>query len=389
MTGVQTCALPICKLTGQTDQKPNDKRSIAIVNAYAGDMMGKVYVAKFFPESCKKNVRSSIEEILYIMRESIKRNDWLSEPTKEKALIKLDKFFVKIGYPDCWKDYSEFDIIEGDSLYEISKKAKQWAIKVEFFNKINSVINKTEWLMTPQTVNAYFMPTQNEIVFPAAILQPPFYCKSPEDIDFDYSDEIKMIEKIRPECRVIGYDFTTAVNLGGIGAVIAHEITHGYDDNGRKFDGDGNLNDWWTETDTTLFNSKTTIMSEQAKKHKFIDPEDKKEYTMNPELTMGENLADLGGVSLALQTLTFKLKASGFSDEEIKINHRVLFKSFANIWKENAKKDFLINQLTTDPHAPVHFRGNLVKNMDEFYTAFDIKETDKMYIIPAKRVRMW
>jgi predicted metalloendopeptidase len=377
------------KLTGQKDQQPNDKQSIEFVNGYAGEMMGKVYVSKYFPESCKQDVRSSIEEVLRVMRESIKRNDWLTEPTKEKALVKLDKVSVKIGYPDVWKDYSDFDVKEGDSLYDISKKATKWALKVEFFDKINNVLDRTKWLMTPQTVGAYFMPTQNEIVFPAAILQPPFYCRSPDEIDFDYSDERMMIEELKPECKETGYDFTLAANLGGIGAVIAHEITHGYDDEGRKFDGDGNLNDWWTEDDAKLFTSKAAVMGEQAKEHKFDDPEDSKEYRMNPELTMGENLADLGGMSLALQTLTSRLRVSGASDEEIRVNQRVLFKSFANILKENANKDFLINQLTTDHHAPHHFRVNLVKNMDEFYTAFDIKETDKMYLPPAKRVRMW
>ncbi|VBB18938.1 peptidase M13 [Yasminevirus sp. GU-2018] len=372
------------KLNGQAEQKPEDKRSIQVVNGYADEMMGKVFVAKYFPESCKKDIRESIADILSVMRESIQKNDWLTQPTKEKALVKLDKFNVKVGYPDVWKDYSLFDVKEGDSLYDISKKAKTWGLQQEFFNKLNTVLDRNDWLMSPQTVNAYFMPTQNEIVFPAAILQPPFYCKQASEIDVDLSDERAMITENESA------DFTHAVNLGGIGAVIAHEITHGYDDKGRKFDGDGNLNDWWTPEDAKLFTAKTDVMGEQAEQYRFIDTDDSnKEYRLNPKLTMGENLADLGGISLALQALTRRLEKSGASESTIKSHKRALFKSFANIWKQNTKKDFKINQLTTDPHSPSDFRANLVRNMDEFYEVFGVTETDAMYLPSSKRVRMW
>lgn len=371
------------KLNGQDKQKPEDKRSILTLNGYAGEMMGKLFVAKYFPAHCKQDVKTMIQEILDVMQDSIKANNWLTEPTKQKALVKLSKFNVKIGYPDVWKDYSDFDVVPGDSLYDISKKALKWSMRVEFFEKLNSVIDRNEWLMTPQTVNAYFMPTQNEIVFPAAILQPPFYCRSKDDIDFDYSEESKT-ETLDP-----GYDFSQAVNFGGIGAVIAHEITHGYDDKGRKFDGDGNLNDWWTDEDTKLFEEKTKIMGEQVGLYSFVDTDENKTYKLNPELTMGENLADLGGLSLSLQAMRKKLQESNASDSEILANNRVFFKSFANIWKQNTKKDFKINCMTTDPHSPPDFRGNLVKNMHEFYQAFDVSESDGMYIPPVKRVRMW
>ena len=372
------------KLNGQLEPKPDDKRSIQLVNTYADEMMGKVFVAKYFPEEYKLNIRASIDEILGVMKESIKNNDWLTTPTKEKALEKLSKFNVKVGYPDVWKDYSQFNVEEGDSLYDISKKAKNWGLKIEFYDKINTVLDRNEWLMSPQTVNAYFMPTQNEIVFPAAILQPPFYCKSNDDIDFDIDEEKNLIGNNN-------YNFVSAVNFGAIGAVIAHEITHGYDDKGRKFDGDGNLNDWWTEEDIALFKFKTDLMAEQADSYKFIDVTDgvTKEYKQNAQLTMGENLADLGGMSLALQAMDKRLAKENASADEMKANKRVLFKSFGNVWKQNAKKDFLINQLTTDPHAPTDFRANLVKNMDEFYEVFDVKEGDNMYIPPLKRVRMW
>lgn len=374
------------KLRGQEEQKPEDKRSILGVNSYAGEMLGKVYVAKYFPEHYKKNVCAMVQEVLDVMQVSLKRSNWLTEETKAKALLKLEKFRVKLGFPDVWKDYAELDVKPGDSYYDVSKKSRKWKLKVDFFEKINSVVDRNEWLMTPQTVNAYFMPPQNEIVFPAAILQPPFYCKTAEDIDFDITEELQMIAEAT--ASPAPYDFTPAANYGGIGAVIAHEITHGYDDKGRKFDSDGNLNNWWNEDDVKLFTAQTEVMAEQAKLYTFIDTDDK-EYKLNPQLTMGENLADLGGISLALQALTHHLQQQNASQRVIEINQRVFFKSFANIWKENKKQDSRINELTTDPHSPPDFRANLVKNMDEFYTVFNVSEADEMFIPSNARVRMW
>ena len=372
------------KLGGQAEQKPEEKRSINIVNAYAGEMMGKVFVGKYFPPESKANVRALIDETLAIMKSSLESNDWLTKATKEKALAKLARFRTKIGFPDEWKDYSDFDATMGDSLYDIAKKAKRWALRVEFYEKLNSVLDREEWRMTPQTVNAYFMPTQNEIVFPAAILQPPFYHKDSSTIDFDTTEENALVEGA-------DVDMTTAANFGGIVAVIAHEITHGYDDKGRKFDGDGNLNDWWTEEDGALFKLKTDIMAKSAERYKFVDveSEEKKEYEMNPQLTMGENLADLGGLSLSLQALLKRLKEQGASDKVRKASLRILFKSWANVWKQNIKKDRRIQLLTLDPHAPTDFRGNLVQHMSEFYESFDIKDGDAMWIPESERVRMW
>jgi len=255
---------------------------------------------------------------------------------------------------------------------------------VEFFEKLNSVLDRNEWHMTPQTVNAYFSPTQNEIVFPAAILQPPFYHQSSDTVDFAHGDEDKIA------AGDATFDLAAAANFGGIIAVIAHEITHGYDDQGRKFDGEGNLNDWWTEADGELFKTKTDIMINQAKGYVYVDNEDGgKIYNMDPKLTMGENLADLGGLSLALGVLKNRLAANNASDGAIKASMRALFKSWATIWKLNIKKDSRIQRLTTDPHAPCEFRANLVNNMDEFYEVFGVKEGDAMYIPPAQRLRMW
>lgn len=398
------------KLNGQKEQKDNDKRSMSMVNGFAGELMGKVYVSKYFPDKAKSDIKHMIKEQLDIMKISIERNDWLTLETKRKASEKIDKFNSKIGFPDVWKDFSQFVPIHGDDLYEISKKATKWSLKINFINKINSVKDKHEWHMTPQTVNAYFSPTQNEIVFPAAILQPPFYHLGLETIDFDYEHERNMLmldnSKTFPLYLAL---FVQAANLGAIGGVIAHEITHGYDDNGRKFDGDGNLKDWWSKEDADLFEAKTKIMALSVDRYVFIDkeraqehlrresctPEEKrlggKMYKMNPQLTMGENLADLGGLSLSLQVLQRVLLEKKIDSNSVKHKAivRVFFKSWANIWKTNIKVDSRINRLATDPHAPSEFRANMVNHIDAFYTAFDVVENDAMYLKRSERVVMW
>ena len=241
-------------------------------------------------------------------------------------------------------------------------------------------MDREEWRMTPQTVNAYFMPTQNEIVFPAAILQPPFFHHDAKSVDFDISDELAMVEDL---------DVVTPCNYGGIGAVIAHEITHGYDDKGRKFDGDGNLNDWWSEEDGQLFQKKTEIMVGSVEKYVYKDEETGKEHKMNPQLTMGENLADIGGLSLSMKALLKHLSEKNADKTRIRASLRVFFKSWANVWKQNIKKDRRVMLLNVDPHAPTDFRGNLVQHMDEFYDVFDITENDPMYLEPKDRMKMW
>ena len=368
------------KLGGQQEQKSYVKRSINIVNAYAGEMLGKLFVNKYFSKESKNEMEKLVNNVLSIMGESLKSNDWLTPDTKDKAVDKLSTFRSKIGYPNVWKDYSDFDIKIGDSLYDISKKAKKWSLRVNFFDKLNSILDREEWRMTPQTVNAYFMPTQNEIVFPAAILQPPFFHQSRETIDFNVDEEISMVTNL---------DVVTPANYGGIGAVIAHEITHGYDDKGRKFDGDGNLNDWWKKEDGELFKKKTEIMVNSVSNYVYIDEENKKEYKMNPQLTMGENLADIGGLSLSMKALLKKLSQENASEIVIKASLRVFFKSWANIWKQNIKKDKRIMLLNVDPHAPTDFRGNLVQHMDQFYDAFNIKEDQNMYLDKEDRMKMW
>jgi len=364
------------KLGGQEKQKPDEKRSISVVNAYAGEMMGKLFVERYFPEKSKVEMEMLVKNVLNTTDHSLRTNNWLTNETKEKAVDKLDNFRSKIGYPNKWKDYSDFDIELGDSLYDIYKKAKKWSLRVNFFEKINSVLDRDEWRMTPQTVNAYFMPTQNEIVFPAAILQPPFFHQTKETVDFDIQEELEMCPDL---------DVVTIANYGGIGAVIAHEITHGYDDKGREFDKNGNLNNWWKDEDKNMFKEKTEIMVKCVEKYVFEDNATK--YKMNPRLTMGENLADIGGLSLSMKALLNTL--SGADSLTIKASLRVFFKSWANVWKQNTKIDKRIMALNVDPHAPTDFRGNLVQHMDEFYEAFNIVEGDKMYLEKKDRMVMW
>lgn len=364
------------KLSGQQEQKKADKRAVGVINSWTGELMGKLFVEKYFSKKDKKNVEDMIYGILDIMQVSLKENDWLTNDTKEKALEKLAKFGIKIGYPDKWKDYSNLDINKLDTLYEIRKKVIKFNYDKEFLQKINTPVDKKEWHMTPQTVNAYFSPQKNEIVFPAAILQPPFYHKSDETIDIPIDKNILNYYKEN------NLDIKLPVNLGGIGAVIAHEITHGYDDKGRKFDKDGNLNNWWNEKDLELFKKKTETMGKQTERFKYIDGDNT--HKMNAHLTMGENIADLGGLTLAMKSLLNKTD---------KKHHTMLlhlfFKSWANIWKFKATKAAIINRLATDPHAPPSFRGNMVSNIDEFYTTFNVTENDDMYIKPEDRVRIY
>ena len=378
------------KMNGQKTQNPEDKRNIGIVNQLAGEMMGKIYVDNFFSENDKGNIERMIEDVLSVMKESLETNDWLTEPTKKEAIHKLGKFSYKIGYPDKWKDYSQLNIDSNMSLYEIYKEVKKWKLQIEFYDKINSKVDKAEWHMTPQTVNAYYSPTLNEIVFPAAILQPPFYHKSLETItsDINAGDDLNTIDN---DLAIL------AANLGGIGAVIAHEITHGFDDQGRKFDSDGNLNNWWSNEDVELFNLKCDKVKTIASNYSYVpSPIDSSNningvHKMNPDLTMGENLADLGGLSLALKVLNRHiLQDQAINiEEKLSSSHRIFFKSWANVWKLNIKHDRKLMLLSCDPHAPCDFRGNLVKNCDEFYSAFSITPGDKMYLPKSERLVMW
>lgn len=359
---------------------------MALVSNWLGELLGKIYVAKFFSAEDKETVRGMVGEVLDVMTKSLAGNDWLTDATKEQAQKKLSKFVVKLGYPDKWKNYDLLELLASDSLFVMNQKVSAFEHRLEFVEKLNSVKDKTKWEMNPQDVNAYYHPLNNEIVFPAAIMQPPFYMRSLDAVDFDLST----MNKDTPE-------LLSAVNFGAIGAVIAHEITHGYDDQGRKFDADGNMNDWWQEEDTKLFKKKCELMAEQAVTWKYEEaPEQASDapagvpaaaptvHTMNGELTMGENLADLGGMSLACQALQ---KHCG---DKLTPDHlKAFYYSWANVWKQKETKASIIKALATDPHAPCSFRGNLCKNVNSFYEAFPCAEGDAMYLAPEKRVCMW
>jgi len=362
-------------LGGQKEQKSYEKRTVGRVNAWVGELLGKVYVDRYFSSEDKDTVKGMIGEVIDVMQNSLKTNDWLTEPTKEKALKKLAKFTTKIGYPDKWKSHDRLDFADGDDVLALRRKVARFEHATEFCEKLNTPKDKTKWEMHPHQVNAYFHPLNNEIVFPAAILQPPFYHKGIEDIQF---------------CLDVGSgpQHVQAVNFGAIGAVIAHEITHGYDDQGRKFDDCGNIVDWWQEGDAELFKAKTELMKSQAESYIYTETKEDgttQEHKMNGDLTMGENLADLGGMSLAVQALQKKMGEV----EGSKMHLQLFYRSWANVWKSKHTSADAIKKLATDPHAPAAFRCNLVKNVDSYYEAFGVDESHPMFIPKEKRVQMW
>jgi len=363
------------RLGGQKEQKSYEKRTVGTVNAWAGELLGKVYVERFFSLEDKVNLQAMIGEVIDVMRRSLKSNDWLTEPTKEKALAKLAKFTTKIGFPDKWKDHSRLDFAESDGVLELRRKVAAFELESEFYEKLNTPKDKTKWEMHPHQVNAYFHPLNNEIVFPAAILQPPFYHKELEEVQFCLDVDS-------------GPEHLVAVNFGAIGAVIAHEITHGYDDQGRKFDDCGNVVDWWQAEDAELFKAKTQLMKQQAEKYIYVDTENGKEHKMNGDLTMGENLADLGGMSLAVQALEERLKGK-VDAQSAAVFLQLFFRSWANVWKSKNTNSDNVKKLSTDPHAPPSFRCNLVKNVDQYYTAFGIAEGNPNFLPKDMRVQMW
>lgn len=347
-------------LHGQKEQRALDKRALTCINSLIGEAFGKLYVAEVFPEEAKVNAKELIDYLKKSFVTHIHNLTWMSASTKEKAIDKLNKFTVKIGYPDRWKDYSKLEIIsinDGGSYFQNSLNAKIFKYNKNK-DKIGKPVDKSEWFMSPQTVNAYYNPAYNEIVFPAAILQPPFY---------DYKAD-------------------AAVNFGGIGAVIGHEMTHGFDDSGSQFDGDGNLKDWWSPEDKIKFEKATQALAVQ-----FNACEPLPDQHINGQLTLGENIADLGGLAISFDALQMYLKDKG-SPEKIEgyTPNQRYFMSWVTIWRTKITDQALSNQLKTDPHAPGYYRATVpIKNVDNFYNAFDIKPGDNMYREKDKRVTIW
>jgi len=340
---------------GQQVQRPRWKRVLQVVDGNIGELLGQLYVDKNFKPEAKKRMLELVNNLQSTYEERINHLDWMSDSTKKKAVVKLNAFMKKIGYPDKWKDYSALTIVNNDYVKNIMS-ASAWEYNYDL-NKLGKPVDRAEWGMTPPTVNAYYNPAFNEIVFPAGILQYPFY-------DADADD---------------------AVNYGGIGAVIGHEMTHGFDDQGRLYDQNGNLHNWWSPEDSAHFTEKANVMVNQFNQMIVIDTNH-----ANGALTEGENLADLGGINIAYEA--FKKTKQGQGTEKIDgfTPDQRFFLSWAQVWRANTRPEELASRLKTDPHSPSELRCNMpVSNMEAWYKAFNVLPTDKMYRAPEQRARVW
>ena len=347
-------------LTGALKQRPRHEKALQVVNGTVGEALGKLYVEKMFPAEAKAKASKMIKNVMKAYEIRINNLTWMSAETKLKAIEKLNKLTIKIGYPDKWEDYSALVVKnteEGGSYFENLRNVSKWGWKKDL-DKLGKPVDKTEWGMSPQTVNAYYNPSYNEIVFPAAILQPPFY----------------------------NYQADEAVNYGGIGAVIGHEISHGFDDQGASYNADGNLIDWWTAEDLTKF---TALGGALADQYSALEP--LPGTHVDGKFTLGENIGDLGGVNAAYDGLLLDLKENGnpglidgYTPEQR------FFISWSTIWRSKMRDEALKNQVKTDPHSPGMYRAYVpIQNVDAFYSAFDIKVGDGMYVTPEKRVKIW
>ncbi len=342
-------------LRGQKTIQPRWKRVLDVLNRTVGELLGQVYVAKVFPPEAKEKAKSIVNNLLIAMKESIENLEWMSQETKQMALKKLSTFGVKIGYPDKWKDYSELEIAR-DSYFKNLRRAAEWARK-ENLKKLGKPVDKSEWGMTPQTVNASYSPTKNEITFPAGILQPPFFNPQADD----------------------------AINYGAMGAVIGHEITHGFDDQGRKYDEKGNLKDWWTKVDNEKFQARAQKLVEQYNNFVVIDT-----FKVNGALTLGENIADLGGLTISFAAFkkTEQYKKGEMIDGFTPAQR--FFLGWAQIWATNIRPEALKLQVKTDVHSPAVQRVNgPLMNMPEFFEAFDVKPGAPMRSPEDKIVKIW
>jgi putative endopeptidase len=342
-------------LSGREEQQEMWRRGVSVVNGNLGEVVGKVYVGKHFPPEAKERMLELVGNLINAYEVSIKNLDWMTEETKKEALDKLSKFTPKIGYPDVWRDYSALDI-EVEDLFGNMERAAL-AEHDRAIQRHGGPVDRTEWGMTPQTVNAYYNPPLNEIVFPAAILQPPFFNLEADD----------------------------AVNYGAIGAVIGHEIGHGFDDAGSTFDGDGVLRNWWTDEDKAEFEKRTSKLVEQYSAFAPFD-----DLNVNGEFTLGENIGDLGGISIGL--LAYKMSLNGEESPVIDglTGVQRVFLGYGAVWRNKYRDKTMRLLIGTDPHSPSMYRANgAVRNVPEFYEAFDISETDALYLAPEDRVKIW
>jgi putative endopeptidase len=342
-------------LSGNEELRDRWKRVLASTSDGMGEAIGQIYVQKYFSPESKQRMVELVENLRLAFAERIKLLEWMDDSTKQKALDKLAAITVKIGYPDKWKDYSTLEIVPDNYMVNVLN-----ANKFEFkrnIEKIGKPVDKTEWGMTPQTVNAYYNPTNNEIVFPAGILQPPFFNKDADD----------------------------AVNYGAIGVVIGHEMTHGFDDQGRKYDKDGNLNDWWTEADTERFKGKTVLLAKQYDDYKILDS-----LNVDGQLTMGENIADLGGLNIAYDALQMAYNGTQPKDIDGYNADQRFFLGYGQIWRQNIRDKELMRRLKEDVHSPGEARVNVpIFNMDIFIESFNITHEDELFIPVEERAYIW
>mgnify|MGYP006373274655 FL=1 len=344
-------------LTGATEQRDRWRRGVSFVEGSMGEAVGRLYVERHFDEDAKAAMDGLVEHLIEAYRESIEQLDWMSPETKVRALEKLDRFTPKIGYPVKWRDYSAITVDSGD-LVGNSRQVAEYEFNREL-GKVGKPIDRDEWFMTPQTVNAYYNPGFNEIVFPAAILQPPFFDKQVD----------------------------AAANFGAIGAVIGHEIGHGFDDQGSRYDGDGKLTDWWTEADREAFEQRTSALIGQ---YNALSPEGADGQTVNGELTIGENIGDLGGLAIAWRAYLRSLDGAEPPVIDGLTGAERFFLSWAQAWQQKSRPAETVRLLTIDPHSPNEFRCNqIVANLDAFHEAYDTKPGDLLWLDPEARVRIW
>ena len=362
-------------LQGTDELRPRWKRGVGLVESCLGEALGEIYVERHFPPSHKSAMEALVGRLIEAYRQSISSLEWMSPATRERALEKLALFTPKIGYPVRWRDYSAVEVVPGDVLASV--RSVERADMAYSLSKLTKPVDRDEWHMTPQTVNAYYNPTMNEIVFPAAILQPPFFDPQADD----------------------------AVNYAGIGAVIGHEIGHGFDDQGSTFDGTGKVSDWWTQEDREAFSERTSALISQydaytpevvIAKHGAAGTAEAEIPHVNGALTIGENIGDLGGLGIALKAYSLALADAGISsvDEAPVIDGLTclqrFFYSWARIWRSKSRPDYAELLLTVDPHSPAEFRCNgIVRNVDAFYKAFDVTSDDALWLAPDKRVSIW
>lgn len=344
-------------LSGVKQDRPRWKRAVSLVSGTLGEAIGKLYVEKYFPESSKKRMLELVHNLQTALAQRIDETAWMGDETKAQAKDKLENFIIKIGYPDKWKDYSGLQVDDSLSLYENMQNISRWATDKYIAERVNQKVDRNRWGMTPQTVNAYYNPTTNEICFPAAILQPPFFDPNADD----------------------------AVNYGAIGGVIGHEMSHGFDDQGSQFDKTGNQRNWWTDSDKKNYNARTKVLEESFSKFEVLPG-----VKVNGKQTLGENIGDNGGLNIAFRALQNEMKNRNLGKKDGFTPEQRFFLAWARVWASNAAPEYVKYLITVDVHSPHIARVNAaLPHIDAWYDAFKIKKSDKLYIPKKKRAHIW